>query len=309
MEAAARFGKEARYDYLMNTMICECHAHLALDGIDYTQAKARNCIRPDVNALKKALSAYQQAGMTFVRDGGDAWGVSELAVKLAPTYGIDYRTPLFAIHKKGCYGSIVGRSFSTIDEYRALVEDASSRGADFIKIMTTGIMDFGRFGTIVGGTGLPADELRAMIAIAHEQGLAVMSHTNGAQAVLDAVEAGVDSIEHGNYIEGECIAALLESKTCLVPTATVARNCIGRGIGDDDVLRRIYEQSLATIAAAACAGVLLACGSDAGAVGVAHGQGAFDERDCFIEALGSARAADAIIARGNAFVQETFRRA
>ena len=156
-----------------------------------------------------------------------------------------------------------------------------------------------------------ADDLcqtRAMVRIAHDRGLAVMSHTNGAQAVLAAVEAGVDSIEHGNFIDGECIAALAESRTCLVPTATVARNAIGRGFGDDDVLRRIYSCSLETIAAAASAGVLLACGSDAGAVGVLHGQGVHDERSCFVEALGSEDAADAVIARGATFVKETFRR-
>ena len=40
-----------------------------------------------------------------------------------------------------------------------------------------------------------------MVYIAHEEGLAVMSHTNGAKAVADAVEAGADSIEHGNYVD------------------------------------------------------------------------------------------------------------
>lgn len=308
MEALPLQVGEARYDSHMDTTISECHAHVALDGIDYTLARARHGLKPDIAAVREVLRTYQQAGVDFVRDGGDAWGVSELAAKFACDFGIDYRTPLFAIYKQGCYGRIVGRSFANLDEYCALVEEAWSRGADFIKIMTTGIMDFGQFGVIVGGTGLGNDELRAMVRIAHDRGLAVMSHTNGAQAVLAAVEAGVDSIEHGNFIDGECIAALAESRTCLVPTATVARNAIGRGFGDDDVLGRIYSCSLETIAAAASAGVLLACGSDAGAVGVLHGQGVHDERSCFVEALGSEDAADAVIARGTAFVKETFRR-
>ena len=292
----------------MTTNFAECHAHVALDGICFADAKARNSVAPDLEALKSTLASYRQAGITFVRDGGDAWGVSELARSLAPSYGIDYRTPLFAIHKQGTYGGIVGRAFSTMAEYASLVEDAWSHGADFIKIMTTGIMDFDRFGIIVGGEGLPAGEVREMVQFAHDRGLAVMAHTNGAQAVLDAVEAGVDSIEHGNYIDGECITALAEARTCLVPTATVARNLIGSGVGDDHVLRRIYEASLETISAASAAGVTLACGSDAGAVGVPHGQGFFDERSCFVEALGSEQAADEVIARGASFIMGTFRR-
>ena len=40
-----------------------------------------------------------------------------LAAKLAPEYGIDYRTPIFAIHKNGHYGSIVGRGFADIKEF------------------------------------------------------------------------------------------------------------------------------------------------------------------------------------------------
>ena len=49
--------------------------------------------------------------VSFVRDGGDPYGVAELAAKLAPEYGIDYRTPIFAIHKNGHYGVYCGTWF------------------------------------------------------------------------------------------------------------------------------------------------------------------------------------------------------
>ncbi|MBQ3300854.1 MAG: amidohydrolase family protein, partial [Eggerthellaceae bacterium] len=184
-------------------MNVECHAHIALDGVSYAAAAARNANQPDEQAARAALSAYRAAGITFVRDGGDKWGVSALAKQLAPEYGIDYRTPLFAIHKRGHYGSIVGRAFDTLTDYASLVDEAERHGADFIKIMTTGIMDFDSFGRITGQP-LEREEVCEMVHIAHEHGLAVMSHTNGRDAFLDAIEAGADSIEHGNYIDDDC---------------------------------------------------------------------------------------------------------
>lgn len=288
-------------------MLAECHAHLAMDGVNYASAMRRHENGPDEAHIRACFAAYRSRGIKFVRDGGDKYGVSLAAKAIAPEYGIDYRSPVFAIHKAGNYGSIVGRSFSDMRDYAGLVDEAVALGADFIKIMTTGIMDFNEFGRITHHD-LAAAEVREMARVAHERGLAVMSHTNGKRAVLDAVEAGVDSIEHGNYIDDECIAALAESRTCFVPTATVARNLIGSGMFDDDVLARIADASLGAIAAAVEAGCLVAVGSDAGAVGVLHGQGACDEYACFADAVADQELLDARLAEGEAFIRETFRR-
>lgn len=56
-----------------------------------------------------------------------------------------------------------------------------------------------------------------MVHIAHEEGFAVMSHTNGCYGVQAAVEAGVDSIEHGNYMDDETISMLADSESVWVP--------------------------------------------------------------------------------------------
>lgn len=285
----------------------DCHVHLAMDGVDYARAMARHDGEPSEAHVRSCFDAYRARGVTFLRDGGDARGACQLAARIAPEYGIDYRMPAFAIHKRGHYGSIVGRAFSDMREYADLVDEAAALGADFIKIMTTGIMDFNEYGRITHAD-LPADEVREMVHIAHERGFAVMSHTNGERAVLDAVEAGADSIEHGNYLNEECIAALSESRTCLVPTATVARNLIGSGLFDDRVLTRIWETSRETITAAVSAGCLVALGSDAGAVGVLHAQGALDEYACFADAVPDASLRDARLAQGEAFIRATFAR-
>ena len=139
-------------------------------------------------------------GITFVRDGGDALGVSRRAKDLAPEYGIDYRTPVFAIHKKGHYGGIVGHAFSDWEEYTRLVRRAKREGADFIRIMISGIMYFDAFGVLTE-EGLSEEEIGKMISIAHEEGMRVMAHGNGDGPVRAALKAGLDTLEHGNYLE------------------------------------------------------------------------------------------------------------
>lgn len=80
-------------------MFGECHAHLIMDGLNYKDAISIHKDHVNDEVIRKHLKAYEELGIVFVRDGGDALGVSERARKLAPEYGIDYRTPIFAIHK------------------------------------------------------------------------------------------------------------------------------------------------------------------------------------------------------------------
>ena len=167
-------------------MFGECHAHIIMDGVNYRHAVDMHKNGPDDKIIREHLKAYQKRGIAFVRDGGDALGVSARAKELAPEYGIDYRTPIFAIHKEGHYGSIVGNGFATMVEFHKRVLEAKQAGADFIKIMTTGILDFNEHGAITG-TPLDGSEVKEMVHIAHEEGMAVMSHTNGDYGVQAAV--------------------------------------------------------------------------------------------------------------------------
>ena len=289
-------------------MFGECHAHIIMDGNEYRPAVALHERGIDESVIHRHFKGYQEHGINFVRECGDALGVSLRAKTLAPQYGIDYRTPCFAIHKVGHYGGIVGRGFSTMKEYALLVEEAMDSGADFIKIMTTGILDFSNFGKIVAGSALEANEVKEMVHIAHEHGFAVASHTNGAQAIIDAVEAGVDSIEHGNYLDASCIQALAESKTALVPTAAVAVSQKGTGRHRDEELLKIIEASAQAIAEAFEAGVVLALGSDAGAPGVKHGEGLLNEYAFFLQCFDNQELLDARLREGELFIKNTFKR-
>mgnify|MGYP002229991362 CR=1 FL=1 len=86
------------------------------------------------------------------------------------------------------HGEIVGHGFDNLKEFHGLVLKAGEEGADFIKIMTTGLLDFKNHGKVTGEP-LEAEEVKEMVHIAHEEGFAVMSHTNGVYGTRAAIEA------------------------------------------------------------------------------------------------------------------------
>ena len=232
-------------------------------------------------------------------------GVSMRAKELASEYGIDYRTPIFAIHKEGHYGSIVGKSFATMREFHDRVLEAKNAGADFIKIMTTGIMDFNAHGAVTG-TPLDAAEVKEMVHIAHQEGMSVMSHTNGDYGVQAALSAGVDSLEHGNYMNEESLVMFAESDTVWVPTLVTVRNLLGDGRYEDDALKPIVESSEENIRKAFQLGVKVALGSDAGAYRVIHGKGIQDEVQAFVHILGDREVVYRWLADGESEIRKRF---
>lgn len=286
-------------------MFGENHAHIFMNGINYKAAVRRHAKGVDTQVIHEHFRSYQEKGVTFIRDGGDGLGVSQKAKEIAAAYGIDYRTPIFAIHKKGHYGGIVGKAFENMEEYAKLVCEVKRCGGDFIKIMTTGIMNFDTDGSVTEEP-LEAGEIKEMVHIAHEEGFCVMSHTNGARAVREAVLAGVDSIEHGNYVDAEAIQAMKEHGTVWVPTITVVKNMIGCGRFSDVVLQRIWENGSDNIQRGYEAGVQFALGSDAGAYLVPHGQGIEDEWECFKEILGNNKEVIQMLLEGERKIKKKF---
>ena len=142
------------------------------------------------------LAGYARAGVTWLRDGGDNLGVSLLAAEIAPDYGITVLSPAFPIYKKGRYGRFLGRSWETMADYRALVSEAKQAGASYIKLFLTGICSFAEYGKVTSEPVGP-EEMRQLVSVAHGEGLPVMAHVSGREAILWAAQAGVDSLEHG----------------------------------------------------------------------------------------------------------------
>ena len=280
---------------------CDCHIHMVLDGRDWKAAIARHSAGPEEGFIRRTLAAYRDAGYTYLRDGGDRWGVGRRARELAPEYGIRYRTPLANLCRSGHYGGFIGLRYENLADYARLVEKTRADGGDFIKIMISGLMDFNCFGRL-SEEGLPAGEIRQLVHIAHEEGMAVMAHANGARTVEAAAGAGVDSVEHGAYLDGDALAAMAESGTVWVPTLSTVANLRGAGRFDEAAVAAITADTAQNLARFAAMGGLIACGSDAGAWAVSHGCGT--EEPLLEKVLGPD--AQAILSRGNAAIMEKF---
>lgn len=261
----------------------EAHMHIFMNGVDYRQAVRDQINGVNEEVIRKNLEEYRRRGITWLRDGGDIYGTSKRTMEIASEYGITYRTPVFAIHKKGHYGGIVGKAYENMKDYRKLIQELREQGGHFVKIMISGIMDFDRGG--LTESSLPDEEIRELIHIAHEEGFAVMAHTNGSRAVRAAALAGVDSIEHGNFCDDDALQALASSETIWVPTIVTVKNLLGDGRFPEHVVEKIWEGQQKNLHRAFELGVKLALGSDAGAYRVLHGQGLMDEYQVFQEVL------------------------
>lgn len=282
-------------------MKCDVHMHMILDGLDWRGAIRRHREGVDEAFVHAVLRRYQEAGYTWLRDGGDRWNAGKRARELAADYGITYRTPLANLCKKGHYGAFIGRTYENFKEYTDLVRQTRADGGDFIKIMISGLMDFDRFGVLTEA-GLPADEIRELVHIAHEEGFAVMAHANGARTVEAAAQAGVDSVEHGAYLDEDALMAMKENGTVWVPTVSTIGNLRGRGRFDETAVDQIFESAAENIVRFAEMEGFIGCGSDAGAWAVPHGCGT--EEQLLREILGEK--APAILEKGNGRIREKF---
>ena len=285
------------------SLFYDCHGHIMMDGGNY------------IDAFEK----LRRSNVSYFRDGGDSEGKTAEASQYAKDHfeelGIEYVTPVFAIHRKGRYGKIVGRAYEDLKEYRALVAEAKAKGADYIKLMFSGIATFKAFGEL-SCEPLPAEEIKELVKIAHNEGFAVMAHVNGADTVKAALEAGTDSIEHGLFIDDECLKMMAASDAVWVPTicaiaAFSGRSGIGSGVRysprpgfDKEAVIRTIEDHMVSVRKGAELGVRIAAGSDSGAFGAPHGAATLSEYALLFEcSVGAEKIKDA-----NEFIRGRFRR-
>lgn len=280
----------------------ECHAHIMLDGVSRQGAERRHNKGVEENWIRAELGKYAAEGVFFVRDGGDRFGVSLRAACIAKEYGIDFRTPCFAIHRKRRYGAMLGCSYENMAEYKELIKEVKAQNGDFIKIMATGILDFNEYGKITSEP-IEANELAEMVRIAHGEGFAVMAHCNGADPVKAAVAAGVDSIEHGFYLDAQALRDIVATKTVWVPTFAPIYRLIGKGYFPDDILWHIVRKHAEEVEWVVAAGGTVAAGSDAGALHVPHAVGIKHEYN-----LMEAAASCEILEKGGTIIEKIFKR-
>lgn len=279
----------------------DCHMHMILDGYEWKSAIARHAVQPDDAWIRQQIETYQKLGFTYLRDGGDRWGAGARAREIAKEYGITYRTPLANLCKAGHYGAFIGKKYENLREYRDLIRQQREEGADFVKIMISGLMDFDCFGKL-SEEGLPTEEIRELIHIAHEEGFAVMAHCNGARTAEAAAAAGLDSVEHGAYLDKDALQVMADMGTVWVPTLSAIGNLRGKGRFDEAAVCRILDSALENVKAFADLGGLVAPGSDAGAWAVPHGS--LTEFDLLEQALGETT--QTLLQAGTQKIQEKF---
>lgn len=279
----------------------DCHMHMVLDGVYWKAAIARHSGGVDMDFVRRTLETYRRQGFTYLRDGGDRWGVGAAAREIAGEYGIVYRTPLAPLCARGHYGGFIGLTYESMKEYAQLVAHQRKLGADFIKIMISGLMDFDRFGVLTE-EGLPETQIKELIHIAHEEGFSVMAHANGARTVEAAAAAGVDSVEHGAYLDDDALRAMMENGTVWVPTLSTVGNLRGKGRFQEAAVQQILDSAMTNVRRFADMGGLVAVGSDAGAWSVEHG--VTTEWELLNEALGSD--APAVLRQGTRRIMEKF---
>lgn len=275
-------------DHFVLPGLMDAHVHLVAQPSMFMAAARGGRITPSVIATFVSLHAQRTlaAGFTTVRDvgsndesvfavrdainRGDQPGPRILASGpvVTATGGHDDRgrgetktlDPDVRLKEGVCDG---------VDECTQTVRHLKKIGADLIKFTATG--------GFMSNTGTEqqydADEMAAIIATAHQRGMRVAAHAYAADAIRVAVEAGVDSIEHGWLLDDAAIRAMKNSGTWLVPTLLISRPSDWSqlaGIDPDHSLRddaRAFEKAYA-------AGVNIAFGTDVGIYD--HGQNALE---------------------------------
>lgn len=268
-------------------MLIDSHIHIALDGIDIKATKSLGSLDAKKSWVRKILKCYKEKKIFAIRDGGDFWGFSSITREVAKEEGIIYKTPLYALYKKGHYGAFLGKAIIDLADFRLEFEKLVALRPDHLKIPLTGLVRFDQYGQI-GPVSFTRKELIYMTEAAHDQGLPVMVHANGEEAVQMAIEAGVDTLEHGYYITERELQGLAEKNIVWVPTLAPLGNLVKkrdvRFLEELPTIEKIYCEHQILLRRAVDLGVRVAVGSDAGACCVQHGSGFFDEVDHMVKA-------------------------
>jgi imidazolonepropionase-like amidohydrolase len=239
-----------------------------------------------ISVPREALSGAKNArvtllaGFTTVRNVG-ASGYSDIALRDAINDGdipgprILASGPALGITGGHCDENLLAPEFhfvgdgvaDGVDAVRHKVREDIKYGSDVIKICATGgVMSKG---DDPNASQYTREEMKAIVEEAHRLGRKVAAHAHGAEGVIWASEAGVDSIEHGHLMNDDSIATLKKNGTYVVPTLYLMdwnRENLAKRNAPDFVVRKMKEVSAVgqnNLKKAFAAGVKVAFGTDA----------------------------------------------
>ena len=257
--------------------LVDCHVHLCHDGVlDVFQESLDSPALATVKAVANAQKALR-AGVTAVRDLG-ASGHMVLGVADAIRRGIVQGPRIVAAGRlltmTGGHGHFIGREVDGADGMRKAAREEIKAGAKVIKVVATG-------GVLTPGitaqqSAYTSDELRAAVETAHAAGVPCTAHAIGTAGIKAAVHGGVDSIEHGCFLDDDVIEAMLDRRVTYVATLSAPRGILrgeAEGVPEYAVRksREVTGAHVASFSRAVDAGVRLACGTDAGTPLNPHG--------------------------------------
>ena len=255
------------------------HVHLCNDGSADLFGQVLNDSIP-IATIRSVINARLTlaAGITTVRDCGAA---NQIAIEIAKAVdrglieGPRVRAAGRVVTMTGGHGHFIGREADGPDEVRKAVRSEIKGGANFIKVMATG-------GVLTPGvdpsqTAFQLDELQAAVEEAHKAGRPAASHAIGNGGIKNALRAGIDSIEHGFYLDDEAINLALKNETFLVPTLIAVDQIVNNGAKGgipDWVVKKAQGESghhRESFAMAVKSGMRIAAGTDAGTPFNPHG--------------------------------------
>jgi imidazolonepropionase-like amidohydrolase len=273
-------------DYTLLPGLIEAHAHLFLEGgeldLDKRAAGLKQSSEELLDAARTRLEKLVRLGVIAVRDAGDKDGVG-LALSRLYTNGnrplmpyVD--SPGAAIHHQGRYGSFMAEPVEKYGSLKQSVEARVKAGADRIKLIPTGIINFKK-GAVASEPQMTTAEVLELVAAAKSFGRQTFAHASGDIGIERAIDGGVDSVEHGFFVRADQLAKMRDRQIAWVPTFAPVQEQVDHAdlMGWDTPvvsnLRKILDQHAASLVKAREMGVQIIAGSDAGSVGVAHGLG------------------------------------
>ena len=259
--------------------LINCHVHLTNDGApDLIGQVTGDSVTTAALRGYLNLQLTLESGVTSVRDCGAASGVAldlARAVEDGLVTGPRIRAAGRVITMTGGHGHFIGREADGPDGVRQATRAEIKAGAHFIKAMATG-------GVLTPGvsptqTALQQDELEQVAREAHNAGRRAACHAIGNEGIKNAIRAGIDSIEHGFYLDDEALQLALDHGTTLVPTLIAVDQIVSNGAAGgipDWVVRKAESESghhRDSFGAAVRSGMRIAAGTDAGTPFNPHG--------------------------------------
>ena len=201
--------------------LMDCHEHFAGDGGPVNTERNRSDT-PEGYALMVAGNARRalMSGVTSARDVGSPYGVT-IRVARETASGAVLGPRIVASGEWLSFpgttwvpgvGTRLSRRVETMEDMVMAIQEQIEMGAGLIKVGANGRRPDGEY---YGSLG--PEVLSAAVRTAHGGGLKIAAHCIGFEASRQAVEAGIDSIEHGIHLEEETVSLMARQGTYLVP--------------------------------------------------------------------------------------------